>query len=135
MSTINNRKKLDKRDIGVLVVMIVLGTFLVVALSMTPVSEKTDDEDSMKKLGSISQEELDSRVNDILKELEDYGGAMIVTYDPETGEIIDKKPQPPQEAGRLSLTEEEARGQTNLPSNAIIIPNRYSPSQMSSGEI
>ena len=52
---------------------------------------------------------LDKRFDAVSNEIDNYGGAMIVKYDTETGEIISKRPAYSKEAGALTVrTQEEA---------------------------
>jgi len=77
------------------------------------------------------QIDLNGNFQTVLDEVESYGGAMIVKYDTETGEIISKRSvNEIQEIGEFTVTQEEARGAgITLPSSAIVIPLDISPSQ------
>lgn len=76
---------------------------------------------------------LDKRFEEVSKEVEDYGGAMIVSYDIETGEIISKRPAyEEREEGVFSVrTQEEADlvlGKVHNGVEVFIIEEDVSPS-------
>jgi len=61
---------------------------------------------------------------------EEYGGAVIVSYDTETGEITGMRRQDytvMPKNGALSVTSDEAEriGMENLPKNVVIIPSNW----------
>jgi len=72
--------------------------------------------------------EFDNNFERVSKEVEEYGGAMIVKYDTETGEIISKRPA--NQAGVLSITEEEyLKNPSGFPTGTKVISKNLSPSQ------
>ena len=72
--------------------------------------------------------DLDARFDDVVNELEQYGGAMIVSYDTETGEITGKRRV--KEAGVLSVTEEEyEQNKDFIPKGSLIAKDTLTPRQ------
>jgi len=78
------------------------------------------------------QDNLDARFDDVVNELEEYGGAMIVSYDAETGEIINKrKAGSPREAGVMSISEDAYdKNKEGWPEGTLAISRDMSPSQV-----
>jgi len=75
--------------------------------------------------------DLDGNFDRVINELNDYDGAMIVSYDTETGEIIGKRKVGEQkEAGVLSITEEAWEQSNNYPKGTKIVLKESSPSDV-----
>ena len=79
-------------------------------------------------------DELDKRFYEVSEEVEEYGGAMIVTYNTETGEIIGKRSAYEKESGVFSVrTDEEANMVLgNVPNGVevFVIERDVSPSRV-----
>jgi len=75
---------------------------------------------------------LDPKFNSMVNELKDYNGAMIVSYDTITGEIINKrKPGELREAGVMSISEDAYDiNKEGWPEGTIAISRDMSPSQV-----
>ena len=88
------------------------------------------------EINQENQHPFDKRYQEIYDEVQEYGGAMIVKYDTETGEIISKRrADQPREEGVMTITEEEASKMKTPPENVKIIPNKISPSEAIGGQI
>lgn len=75
--------------------------------------------------------DLDGNFDRVLEEVESYGGAMIVSYDTETGEITGKRRVGEQkQAGVMSITQKEYE-QSNkaYPIGTLIAPHSLTPQQ------
>lgn len=77
------------------------------------------------------QSDLDVRFAAVTDELQQYGGAMIVSYDTETGEITGKRPAyTSKEAGVLSVSQEEYnRIGSLIPKGSLIAPEGLTPAE------
>ena len=84
--------------------------------------------DNIEDIGII-----DRRFNEVSKELEEYGGAMIVKYDPETGKIISKRPAYVEDAGvftvRTQVEADSVLGKVPEGVEVIIVNEDVSPSR------
>ena len=79
----------------------------------------------------IPEIDLDGNFDRVLDEVDSYGGAMIVTYDTETGEILNKRAAHKQtEAGVLSVSEDEYKQSgSSLPKDSVIAKDTLTPIQ------
>ena len=72
--------------------------------------------------------DLDGNFDRVLKEVESYGGGMIVSYDTETGEITGKRRMGEKEnIGVMTITEEEYNENTNYPEGSLIASSSLTP--------
>jgi len=88
--------------------------------------------ESRQDVISENQKIFDNNVNKVLEEIKDYDGAMIVTYDQQTGEVLAKsKEGETVEIDRISFTEDEVQNlNRNLPKNAIVISSSSIPTNL-----
>ncbi len=76
--------------------------------------------------------DLDGNFEKVLNEIDNYGGAMIVSYDTDTGEIINKRRVGEErEAGVLSITEDAYDiNKEGWPEGTLAISRNMSPSDV-----